>query len=71
MNRNRFASKLSWAAVLLSGLLCLNSCGDDNDDGGSGDGSSTDPVVPTEPGQGDAMSPAGHIWKPLPESLWI
>ena len=58
MNRNRFASKLSWAAVLLSGLLCLNSCGDDNDDGGSGDGSSTDPVVPTEPGKGDAMSPA-------------
>ena len=51
MNRNRFASKLSWAAVLLSGLLCLNSCGDDNDDGGSGDGSSPDSVLPLSPAE--------------------
>lgn len=48
---NRFASKLSWAAVLLSGLLCLNSCGDDNDDGGSGDGSSPDSVLPLSPAE--------------------
>lgn len=48
---NRFASKLSWAAVLLSGLLCLNSCGDDNDDGGSGDGSSPDSVLPMSPAE--------------------
>lgn len=51
----RFTKHLTWTAVLLSGLLCLNACGDDDKDDEPNAG--PDPVVPVEPGDGNAMSP--------------
>ena len=52
----RITRKLTWAAVALSGMLCLSACGDDNTEEQPAPG--PDPVVPVEPGQGNAMSPA-------------
>lgn len=51
-----FTNKLTLTTFLLSGLLCLNSCGDDNDDDSpAGD----DSIVEVEdPKEGEAMTPA-------------